>query len=99
MGVLGEKKLSTSRQCAPVAKKTNGILVCIGKSIASRLRGSIVPLCSALMRPHLKYCTQSWALQYKRDMDIPEQVQFRTVKIVKGQEHLTYEEMLRAGIV
>lgn len=33
--------------------------------------------------------------QYKMDMDIVERVQWRATKIIKGLEHLSYEEILR----
>ena len=54
-----------------------------------------MPLCSALVRFHLMYYAQAWGPQYRKDAELLNWTQKRATKMLRGLEHLFYEDRLK----
>ncbi|PKU46986.1 hypothetical protein llap_2700 [Limosa lapponica baueri] len=91
LGLLVDGKLDMSQQCVLTAQKVNCILWCIKRGVSCRWKEVILPLYSALVRPHPQYCIQLWSTKHKKGMDLLEQFQRRATEMVRGMD-LSYEK-------
>lgn len=48
-----------------------------------------------MIRLHLNYCIQLWAIHYQGDVELLKHVQRRAMQLVKGLENKCFEERLR----
>ena len=55
----------------------------------------ILPFYSALVRPHLEYCVQTWSPPYSRDVNLLEHFQIKATKMIQEMENLPYKDRLR----
>jgi len=93
--VLVDENPNMTQQCVLIAQTTNRILGRIKSSVSSRSREGILPLCSALVGPHLESCIQLWSPQHRRGMELLERGQRRVTKPIRGMEYLCCKERLR----
>ncbi|PKU44659.1 hypothetical protein llap_5048 [Limosa lapponica baueri] len=77
------------------AVKTAGYFFMVYHNGPYLSREVILPLYSALVRPHLAYCVHLSSPQHRKDVGLLERDQQRAMKMIRGPEHLSCEDRLR----
>ena len=100
IGVLIQKNLKPSLQCAKAAKTANAVLGQISRAVSYRDKVTFLKLFRTYVRPHLEYCIQAWSPWTQGDIDVLENVQKRAIGMVTNFKGRTYEEKLaEAGMI
>jgi len=80
------------RICSPEGQQYPGLHQQRG---GQQEEGGDCPPLSALIRPHLEYCIQVWGPQHRKDVELLDWDQRRSMMMLRGLQHLTYEDRLR----
>jgi len=95
VGVIVDKSLKSSKQCAKAAAAPNAVLGMIHRTFLCKDKELILQLCKSLVRPRLEYCIQVWRPYLKKDINLLERVQKRATKLISGLSEMGYEERLK----
>ena len=97
LGVEIHTSLKPEKHIDTVVSKANRILGMINRSVQYKGKDCILPLYTALVRPHLEYAVQAWAPHYNKDIEKIENVQKRALKMISDAEisNIGYEDKLR----
>ena len=95
LGVTMNANMKVSEQFRIAAYKGNQVLGMIRRNIAYKEKSLVVPLYKAIVRPHLKYCIQTWNPHLRKYIDMLEKIQRRATKLIPGLRDLRYEKRLK----
>ena len=95
IGVIIDKSLKPSLQCAEAAKKAAIVLGQITRAFIYRDRVTFLKLYTQFVRCHMEFAIQAWAPWTAGDIEVLEKVQRRAVNLITGLKGKTYPDKLR----
>jgi len=94
IGILINKNLKPSSQCAEAARRANAVLGQVSRAFLYRDRITFLKLYTQFVRCHLEFAVPVWSPWTVADIDILEKVQKRAVNLITGLVGKSYEEKL-----
>ena len=95
IGVYIDEHLTFETHIVTKVNKANSVMGIIRRSFTFLDEEMFVLLFRALVRPILEYAQSVWSPYLKKHIDMIENVQRRSTKVIPGFKNLTYEERLR----
>ena len=92
LGIDVSDDLKSARHIDEIVLKANRTLGMISRNIESKTKDILIPLYTALVRPHLEYCVQAWNPHYVKDIMKLERVRRRAVRMIKDLRGTGYKE-------
>ncbi len=96
-GVQTDSMFSPSAQCTEAANKARRFILMVRRSSQDISKSAFIPLCGALVRPHLEYGMSACSQNLTADINHRERTQRLATRLVTGMRHFPYEETEAAG--
>ena len=95
LGVMVSSNFTPSVQCEAASAKALKALFSLRSVIVNRTSEVMLPLYSAIVRPHLEYCVQAWSPYLKKDIAVPERLQRLATRMMIDLRKLPYKDRLK----
>ena len=95
LGVQVDNELKFARHINTQVNKANRIVGLIRRSFSHIDKDGMRQMYISMVRPHLEFANVVWSPHYDKDINIIEQVQRRTTKLIPGLKNLSYEDRLK----
>ncbi len=86
---------SPSAQCTEDANKARRLVFMLRHSFQGLSKSAFIPLCGALVRPHLEYVMPACSPNLVADINLLDGIQNLSSRLVTGMRHLPCEERLQ----
>jgi len=94
LGVYTTSDLRPSRQCMAAAARASSVLGWIARNFKQLSINNFRLLYRAYIKPHLKYCSQSWSPYLAKYVACLKRIQRRATQLIPGFKFKPYEDRL-----